>query len=380
MGNTLPLSLVCNVTVNVSPVAAAVPTFNQAIIVGPSTVISATIRTTQYPNTAAMQTAGFSSGMPELAAAQLYFSQVPTPQTVWIGRQDLTAGTPETPLVAITACRASCPLWWSAMVCGSVTADHEAIAAWMEAEVPQGTYFYSTADAAVLNGTGGNVMATLQTALYSRTFGLYSTTQSGAFPNNAYAAGAVMGCVMGLNTGLANSNFTAKFKTLVGVAPEPITTAQVLAIEALNGNVYVGTANVYQWLEQGKMANGQFFDEVLNLDMLASDIQYTIINGLIDAPSIPQDDNGELVFIGLASQACQRAVTRGFLAPGVWRGQTILTFGPGSSMPKGFNIFAQPFAVQGEADRDLRKAMPLYVAVNEAGCMHSLLVGVYVQR
>lgn len=382
--NTLPLSLVCNVSVFVSPLAPATPTFNQGLIVGTSTIIPISggsgPRVRRYASIDAMETDGFTIGMPEHIAATLYFSQKPAPQILWVGRQDLTQTVPETCLFAVQACRAASPNWWACMVCGAVTADHEAIAAWMEAQVPQGMYFYSTADAAVLAGTAGNVMAFLQNLSYSRTFGLYSTTQSSAYPNNIYSAGAVMGVVMGLNTGLAGSYFTAKFKTLVGVAPEPITLAQVLAIEALNGNVYTNTANVYNWLEQGKCANGQFLDEVLNLDMLASDVQYSMINALISAPAIPQTDNGEIVLIGKAGEACQRAVTRGFLAKGVWRGQQILSFGPGSPMPKGYCCFAESFAAQSDSDRDLRKAMPIYIAVNEAGAMHSLLIGVYVQR
>jgi uncharacterized protein DUF3383 len=379
--NTLPLSLVCNVSIFVSPVAAATPTFNQALIVGPSTIIptsGAGSRVRQYASIVAMEADGFTVNMPEHIAAALYFGQSPAPQLVWVGRQDLTAT--ETCLAAVQACRLASPNWWGCMVTGAVTADHEAIAAWMQAAVPMGMYFYTTSDSAVLAGTTGNVMVTLQTALYSRVWGIYSTTQSSAFPNNIYAAAAVMGVVMGLNTGLANSFFTAKFRQLVGIAPEPITLAQVQAIEALNGNVYVSTANVYNWLEQGKVANGQFLDEVLNLDMLASDLQFSMINEFIAAPSIPQTDNGEMVLINAGNQVGDRAVARGFLAPGVWRGQTVLNLTPGTPLPKGYSFQAQSFAVQSQADRDLRKAMPLYMAVHEAGAMHSLLIGVYVQR
>lgn len=378
MSTSQSLSVVCNVAVSVSPVAAATPTFNQGLIVGPSTIISATQRVRQYTSLAGMTADGFSVSNPEYVAAELYFGQTPTPTVLWVGRLDATV--PETPLQAITACRLANPNWWAGMVTSAVTADHEAIAAYMQAATPAGMYFYTTGDAAVLANTGGNVAATLQTASYSRAFGIYSTTQSGAAPNNAYAAAAAMGVCMGLNTGLANSNFTMKFKTLVGVTPEPLTASQIATVEGLNINTYVNTANVYNWLEQGVLPNGQYLDEVLGLDMLASDIQYSVANGLIAAPSIPHTNAGETILIGLVNGAVQRSVTRGFIAPGVWNGQTILNLTPGTSLPKGFLTQADTFANQSASDRQARKAMPIYVAFVEAGAMHSLTVGVYVQR
>lgn len=375
-----PLSVVCNVSVNISPVAAATPTFNQALIVGPSTVIPASggsnPRIRQYPSVAAMLSDGFTLVEPETIAAQLYFGQTPAPQTLWVGRQDVS----ESPLQALQACRTASPNWWACMVTSAVTADHEAIATWIQSATPQGMYFYVTSDAAVLANTVGNVLVTLQSAQYSRAFGLYSTTQSGAYPNNAYAAAAVQGVVMGLNTGLANSNFTSKFKVLTGIAAELLTATQIGGIEGANGNIYTAVGNTYNWLEQGVCANGQYLDEVLNLDMLASDLQYSMVNALISAPSIPHTNAGETQLLAIANQVCERAVIRGFIAPGVWNGQQVLNLAPGTPLPKGYFCQADVFANQSDSDRQARKAMPIYVTFVEAGSMHSITIGVYVQR
>jgi Protein of unknown function (DUF3383) len=167
--NTLPLSIVCNVAVNVSPVSAATPSFNQALILGTSTVIPASSgpspRIRQYSTLTQMLSDGFTSAMPEYVAAQLYFGQTPAPTVVWVGRQDLTAT--ETPLMGMQACRTACPSWWACMSTAAVAADHIAIAAWIQAASPASMYFYATGDVAVLNNTGGNVAATLQAASYS---------------------------------------------------------------------------------------------------------------------------------------------------------------------------------------------------------------------
>jgi hypothetical protein len=49
-------------------------------------------------------------------------------------------------------------------------------------------------------------------------------------------------------------------------------------------------------------------------------------------------------------------------------------------MPKGYVIQAQSFALQSKADRDARNAMPIYVAIAEAGAIHSVVIGVFVQQ
>lgn len=266
------------------------------------------------------------------------------------------------------------------MVASATATDHAAIAAYMQALTQKSFYFFTTSDSAVLNGTAGNVFLTLQTAQYSRAMGIYATTQSGAFPSNAYAAAAVMGTAMGLNTGLANSYFTLKFKPLTGVAAESLTSTQIATIEGANGNVYVNYANAYNWLEQGVLPNGQYFDEVLALDMLSSDIQYSIVNLLISQPSVPQTNAGQSQLLTTVSGACDRSVARGFLSPGTWSGQTVLGLTPGTPMPRGYICQSPAQSTQSTADRQARKALPIYVAFVEAGAMHSITIGCYVQR
>jgi Protein of unknown function (DUF3383) len=393
---TQPLSVVAPVNVFVSGGTAATPTFNQGLIVGPSTRIPTATRIMQFNSLAALLIAsgsftGFQTTDPEYIAAQLYFAQTPTPATLWVGRQDLTV--PETPLQALTACRTANSNWWGCYVTSAVTADHEAIAAQAQSWTPASMYFYTTSDAAVLNDTSGNVFETLAAASYNRAFGVYSTTQSGGAPNNAYAGAAALGVCMGLNTGGANSNFTMKFKALVGVAAEPLTATQIGTIEipsngqtpsdsetASNGNVYINYGNTYNWLEQGVVANGQYLDEVLGIDMLAADIQNSLAALLTSVPSVPRTNAGEMQLIAAVNAACDRAVARGFIAPGTWSGQTVLDVAAGTVMPKGYVTQAQSFALQSSDARAARQAMPIYVTLIAAGSMHSITVNVYVQQ
>jgi hypothetical protein len=380
MSQTLPLSpTVVSVTVSIAPVAAAAPTFNQGLILGTSTVIPSTSgsnpRLREYTSTAAALADGWTN-QPEFIALGIYFSQTPAPQIGWIGRQDLTLGTPETPLVALEACRAASGAWWACMSCTAVTADHEAIAAWVQSTSPASFYFCSSPDAALVAGTTGNVALTLQALNYSRVFGTYNTTQSGAFPNNIYEAAAAMGEAMGLNTGLANSNFTMKYKQLAGIAAEPLTPTQVANIESAGFNTYVGFVNTYSWLQQGIVPNGQYFDTILNIDMIASDFQYSLANGFISVPSVPHDNPGQAQLLVIAQAVCERAVTRGFIAPGTWGGQQILNLSPGDPMPNGYRCQSQDFSVQSPSDKAARKGMPIYVSLLQAGSMHSVTIAI----
>ena len=459
---TLPLSQIVDVEVFVSPQAPPQPTFNQGLIVGSTAVIpsvGAGARVRKYLSASDMLSDGFLTSSPEYIAATLYFGQTPAPQTLWVGRQNLTAlndvqphaaaegtgyvvgdrltvvqggatggvvqvtsvgvsgnitgvatvaglggdgysvanglsttggtGTGaqvdivsigETPLVALQACRNANFQWWACMVTSAAKADHEAIAAFVQTMTPTGCYFYTTSDADALSGAAGNVFAFLKAANYNRVFGTYATTQGGAAPNNIYACAADMGVAMGLNTGLANSFFTMKFKQLTGVLPEPLSPTSIAIIEGNNGNIYLSYANSYTIEEQGVVANGQFFDEILNIDMLVSAIQFNVMNLLVGNPAIPMTDAGETQLIHAVNEAADAALSRGFIAGGVWKGVQILRLLPGQTLPKGYLAQASPFATQSTADHQARKAMPIYLAIIEAEAVHSIVIGVYVQR
>jgi hypothetical protein len=365
---TLNLDSIINVAVQVSPLAAPRPTFNQLLIVGSSTIISAATRIKKYTTLAEMAADGFDSGDPEYNAAALYFGQSPSPDALWVGRQDVA----ETAVEAITACR-NVNFEWYVCICPSATKEtHKLIAAYMESATPYGIYAFSTNDADVLAGTAGNIFEFLKGLNYKRTIGQYSTT--------LYAIAAIMGYAMGQNTGLANSAYTLKFKAEVGVATEDLTTTQVGIIEGNHGNLYLSFGNYYDVFEQGVMANGQFFDEVLNLDMLVNDIQLNVADLLYSSPKIPLTDHGVTQEIHAVNQACDLAVNRGFLAPGTWTGFTILNLKDGDILPNGYLVQAPSISSLSAADRSARKSPPLYVAIKEAGAIHSVIIGVYVNR
>lgn len=86
----LPVSRLVNVQVDLSPKAAATRSFGVLLVMGDSNVINGLQRVRTY-NTLEAVALDFGTSAPEYKAADLYFSQVPQPLTLMIGRWLRTA-------------------------------------------------------------------------------------------------------------------------------------------------------------------------------------------------------------------------------------------------------------------------------------------------
>jgi len=376
---TRSLDSIIDIKVLVSPLAAARSTFNQALIIGDTNVIPTSERLRKYES-ATEVLEDFVLTDPEYIAASIYFSQSPAPDTLWIGRKDTDSG--ETFVQALQACREASTEWYIAICLGAAYADHIACAAYIESVTPSSVYAYTTTDAGVLTGDTSppDIFTYLKSLDYSRSIGQYATTQSAVYPNNIHAIVAIMGYACGQNSGLANSAFTLKFKQEVGIAIEPLTSTEIGILEGNNGNVYLEYANYYTIFEQGKMADGTFFDERINLDMFVNNLQLTIMDLLYQNPKIPQTDAGVTQLIQACNEACDEAVRVGFLGPGTWTGPNVLNLKTDDPLPAGYLVQAEALSTQSQADREARESVPLYIAIKEAGAVHSVLIGVYVNR
>ena len=376
---TRSLDSIVDIQVLVSPLAAARSSFNQALIIGNTNVISVSDRLKLYES-AAEVLEDFALTDPEYIAANIYFSQSPAPDKLWIGRQD--SGSGETLVEALQACREASTEWYIAICLGAEYADHVACAAYIETATPSSVYAYTTSDADCLTGTASppDIFTYLKSLGYSRSIGQYATTQTAVYPNNIYAIVAIMGYACGQNSGLANSAFTLKFKQETGIAIEPLSSSNINVIEGNNGNLYLEYANYYTIFEQGRMANGTFFDERINLDMFTNNLQLTLMDLLYQNPKIPQTDAGVTQLIQACNEACDEAVRIGFLGPGTWTGPNILNLKHDDPLPAGYLVQAEALSTQTQADREARKSVPLYIAIKESGAVHSVLVGVYVNR
>jgi hypothetical protein len=283
----------------------------------------------------------------------------------------------ESPLVAFQACRAADIEWYAGMVCGIKNdyASIEAIAAYVEAAMPTTVFGYNTDQASVISSATTDIMSVLKAELYRRTIGQYSTD-----PDQDDAIAAILGYAMGANNGTVNSAYTLDFKRNVGLLTEDVTATQFGYITGKNGNVYINRGTYYNWFQNGTMSDGSWFDEVINLDKLANDIQLNVADLLNQVPKVPQTEAGVNQIVSVINSACAQAVKIGFIAPGRWTGPTILNLNYGDTLPQGYLVQSEPIADQAQADRDARKAPPIYVAVKLAGAIQQVTIRVDVNR
>lgn len=367
----LPLKDVVDVIVNLSPRSAARSGFNLSLLIGDSEVLTAEKRVAVYSSVEAMTEEGFTSDMPEYQAAQIYFSQSSNPGKVAIGFWDSSK---ETLAEAIAACRAFNLEWWGCVPLGkkgetgkvvSATADDlKAAALTVESATPDTVMVCALANLTFLGE--------LKAKSYRRTLGIFS--------DDVNKAVAITGYAMGANTGLANSAFTLKFKKLVGVVADPLTESQVSDAEAVNANVYVNRGATYDMFEQGTMADGTWFDEMLNLDMLSNYIQLSVMDILSKTAKIPQTEAGVATIINAFLPDLDNAVKIGFLAPGIWTASGFMDIEQGDAIEKGYQVMSESIDSQTSADRDARVCPPIYVALKLAGAIHSVVIQLNVNR
>jgi len=292
-------------------------------------------------------------------------------------------------LQASQACRAASSVWYGLMVCNPVDADNLAIAEWADPLWLNTRYYLWSNDPAIPNGTPDNLFLQLK-ELDLRVLPIFSTTQGGKFPNNVYAAAALMGVEMGLNTGLANSFFSVAHKQLAGIAAEPLDETQYNNITGKESGVFygnvIGNFSPFALLEPGFMSNGAPSYLWLNLAMYQAQLQYNCIEVLTSYPAVPQTNPGEQLLIHACDAAGNYMANIGFLASAIWEGAAIPVpsaanpgLQPGQVLPLGYLDLAAPYSQQSQSARAQGQAMPIYCAITTAGAVQSLLIGVYVQ-
>jgi len=387
--SNLKLDDIVKVIINLSPKAAVRKGFNVALIIGDSNVIPLEKRVVLFSGLEEIAEAGFTEDMPEYQAAQLYFSSDKKPSRLAVGRRykaveqiedteeinEVEEGNEtETIVQALQACRAKNTDWYAVSYCGATKQEILDIAAYIETAYPSSVQFFTTSDVDTIEAEEGNVFEILKQKSYRRSIGQYSQTP--------YAAVAIMGYAMGANTATINSAYTLKFKTEVGVIPDDLTNQQVANLVKNNGNYYVsrGSDDTYNMFENGVMSDGTWFDEILNLDMLANNMQMSIMDLLKSRPKIPQTEAGVLSIKLAIKSDLDKAVRIGFIAPGVWNGPDILELSQGDTMPEGYMILSEPISEQSQADRDARIAPPIYTPLKLAGAVHSVVLQIDVNR
>lgn len=381
MAQGLPVSNVVNVDVIMSPTAATGRNFGSLLILGTSTVIPVSERIRLYTGSEDIS-ADFGEDSPEYAAALDYFSQSPQPTQVYVGRWAKTLATAESGSVETLAQAITAVLqftnWYGLGIADDedlTAAEITATAAAIQASSLSRVFAVTSDDSGIIDSASTtDIASTLKDAGYSRTFVQYST-------KSKYAALSAFGRAFTVNFTGNNTTITLKFKTEPGVTYETLTSSQAAAVDAKNANVYVYYANDTAILQQGVMANGDFFDERHGLDWLQNYVQTNLFNLLYTSTTkIPQTEAGITRLLSNVEQSLDQAVTNGLVAPGVWNGGDIGQITAGDTLTKGYYVYAQPLSSQAQADREARKSPLIQAAIKLAGAIHYADVQINVVR
>jgi hypothetical protein len=110
MVNTLPVSRLVNVTVNLTPTGSQFPNLSTCLVLGTSTVIDVTSRMRSYSTLAAVAT-DFGSTAEEYLSAVAWFGQSPQPTSLNIGRWAKTASAGQLIGGSLTAANSLLSAW-----------------------------------------------------------------------------------------------------------------------------------------------------------------------------------------------------------------------------------------------------------------------------
>ncbi len=275
----------------------------------------------------------------------------------------------ETPAQCAAALASVSPLWYGLMFQASVqpTDDQNMdVAAFIEAQDTKRVFGVTITNTNVLSALVTTDLASrLKASGFNRSVTQYS--------QNAYAVASFFGRNFSINFSGSNTVIAMMYKQEPAVAAETITPSQADTLQAKNCNVFVNYVNGTAIVQFGVMASGVFFDEIQDTDWLRNQVQTNVYNVMFTSPTkVPQTDSGVNQILGSIAAAMQQGVNNGTIAPGTWNGPAFGGISTGDFLKTGYYLFAQPLALQSEADRAARKCPPIQCAVKLAGAIQTV--------
>lgn len=267
--------------------------------------------------------------------------------------------------------------WYAASVATTVAPsliDHLAAAGLIEASSRMRIYALTTADSAVLDpARSDDVCSQMKQSGFNRTLSQFSSW-------HPFAVFSLMGRFATVNFAANNSTITLKFKQEPGVVAESLSATQADALEAKNCNVFVNYSNGKAILEQGVMASGMWIDERQGCDWVVDKAQTDLFNLEYQSGKIPQTNAGNTRIVSVLNNSFEAAVNNGFVGPGQWNGDPFGTLLSGDFMSTGYYVFAPDIRTQAQADREMRKSVPIQAALKLQGAIHSIDLAINVNR
>jgi hypothetical protein len=283
----------------------------------------------------------------------------------------------ETPVECAAALANLSAAWYGLMFQASTqpTDDQNiAVAGFIEALTLKRIFGVTIVNTNVLSAVVTNDLASrLKDGGYKQSFCQYSS--------NAFAIASFFGRAFSVNFAANRSTITMMYKQEPGVTGEELTENQASVLKDKRCNVFVNYVNDTIIIQYGVMSGPAYFDEIHGLDWFQDAVQNACYNVLYQSKTkIPQTDAGVNQLTNAIAGVCEEAVNNGLVAPGQWNADGFGELEFGQYLKTGYYIYAQPIALQSQADRETRVAPPIQTAIKLAGAIQELDVIVDVNR
>ena len=180
----------------------------------------------------------------------------------------------------------------------------------------------------------------------------------------------------------SNTTITMNLQQLETIASDTgITQNLVNLCQTAGVDIYPSTAGY-----PGVYSNGanKYADEVWNIVAFVASLEVAGFNALATVGTkVPQTEPGVSTLKNAYKQVCQQFVSNGYIAPGAWTSAEIIGVQAdliSNIAQYGYYIFSQPVNQQSTADRALRKAPVISIAIKEAGAIQSSIVNIYINQ
>jgi hypothetical protein len=299
--------------------------------------------------------------------------------TLATGAREVDGIAAESALTAVTILDSLSTQWFGLNddACPNIAdADHEAIAAYIEAAAHPHLYGFTSGEAGVLvSSTSTDIGSVLQAGGYQQIFVCWSQTAP-------YQACGYFGRLLTTNFAGNNTTITLAYKTVAAMTPDALTDSQAAVLDSKGYNYFAtynngvaiitnGCCICSSIVQQGEGANEVFIDEIYGALALASQMQTNYFDLLASLNKLPQTDAGNHLGANAIEAALTSFVGNGYLGPGTWNGGGFGQLATGQFLPKGYYVYTPLIASQAQAPRQARQSVPYQVAGKTAGATQS---------
>lgn len=198
--------------------------------------------------------------------------------------------------------------WYGLTIDSESKAEIAAAAVWAESNKKLFVCQNSESDVADNTETTNNIASVVKTAAYRYTAVLYDGNNTASYSGAAWQGNRFAGTP-------TPGNETWAYKTLAGIAADPLTGTQITAIKSKNAAFYNTEAGI-NVTQNGKVGSGEYIDVVRGVDWLNSTMQTRAFALLVNSPKVPYTQKGASMVGGVIQSALNDAEKYGLLTLG----------------------------------------------------------------